>query len=408
MKPTRYAAQTSTSTIEASTALEHLRTFVTVLVVAHHAFIAYNVHASFDKVNFLDGAPIVDPFRWLGFDVIVLFNDTFFMSLMFLLSGLFVWPSLVRKGNGKFLLDRTRRLGLPFLLAVSCLMPLAYYPSFLMTGNDIGLFAFYKQTLLEGPWPGGPAWFIWILLAFNVLVVAARAVAGAALGTAATYLAEVLERPAMFLVALVVVSVIAYVPMLEHFGPSRWFAWGPMSVQASRVLLYLSYFVLGVCIGARGIDRGLLSRARGLAARWGPLAILCLVLFSAMVAVNIAKLDGAIRWTLSQWTLRYGLLWAISCATIGSAMLALFLRFASSPSAWTARFSEHAYGIYLVHYAPVIWLQYWLLDAPIPAIAKGLLVFALSLALSWIAVAKTKRITRRWRRSPAPSISAPP
>ena len=33
---------------------------------------------------------MVDSQRWLGFNVLTLFNDAFFMCLMFLLSGLFV------------------------------------------------------------------------------------------------------------------------------------------------------------------------------------------------------------------------------------------------------------------------------------------------------------------------------
>jgi hypothetical protein len=59
-------------------------------------------------------APIVDPQPWAGFDVLAIFNDTFFMALMFLLSGLFVWPSLERKGGARFLRDRILRLGVPF------------------------------------------------------------------------------------------------------------------------------------------------------------------------------------------------------------------------------------------------------------------------------------------------------
>jgi glucans biosynthesis protein C len=41
----------------------------------------------------------VDSQRWAGFDIAVLFNDSYFMPLMFLLSGLFVGPSLGRKGR---------------------------------------------------------------------------------------------------------------------------------------------------------------------------------------------------------------------------------------------------------------------------------------------------------------------
>ena len=36
--------------------------------------------------------------RWLGFDLVVLFNDSFFMACMFLISGLFVHDSLTRRG----------------------------------------------------------------------------------------------------------------------------------------------------------------------------------------------------------------------------------------------------------------------------------------------------------------------
>ena len=66
-------------------------------------------------------APIVDPQRWAGFDVLTTFNDTFFMALMFLLSGLFVWPSLERKGGAQFLRERVLRLGAPFVVVVGIL-----------------------------------------------------------------------------------------------------------------------------------------------------------------------------------------------------------------------------------------------------------------------------------------------
>ena len=42
------------------------------------------------------------------------------MSLMFFLSGLFVWPSLQRKSSVTFLSDRLLRLGLPMIPAIFC------------------------------------------------------------------------------------------------------------------------------------------------------------------------------------------------------------------------------------------------------------------------------------------------
>ena len=54
--------------------------------------------------------PMVDLERWLGFDIFCGFQDVYLMSLMFFLSGVFVWPSLVRKGEVAFLQSRFLRL----------------------------------------------------------------------------------------------------------------------------------------------------------------------------------------------------------------------------------------------------------------------------------------------------------
>src|ERR1700738_2704674 len=100
-------------------ALDRMRTLVIVLVLLHHSVINYPY--------FGHG----DPMRWLGFDLVVLFNDSFFMAFMFLISGLFVRDSLTRKGPAIFLRDRAWRLGVPYLVSVFVLMQIEYYQTFL-------------------------------------------------------------------------------------------------------------------------------------------------------------------------------------------------------------------------------------------------------------------------------------
>jgi surface polysaccharide O-acyltransferase-like enzyme len=53
---------------------------------------------------------------------------------------------------------------------------------------------------------------------------------------------------------------------------------------------------------------------------------------------------------------------------------------------------DNAYGIYLVHYAFVAWVQYALLPASMPGLAKGFIAFLSALALSWGFVATIRRI----------------
>ena len=54
--------------------------------------------------------------------------------------------------------------------------------------------------------------------------------------------------------------------------------------------------------------------------------------------------------------------------------------------------SANAYGLYLVHYVFIVWLQYALLAAPLFAIIKAGLVFGGTLVLSLATIAAARRI----------------
>src|SRR5947207_8065804 len=125
-----------------SLALSNLRGYAIVMVVAFHAFIAYlgSQPASplpFDEPPFGWRAnPIVDSARWFGFDLFCAFQNVYLMHLMFFLSGLFVWPSLSRKGGRRFPYERFVRLGIRCAVRIYLLMPLAYYSVYRITAVD--------------------------------------------------------------------------------------------------------------------------------------------------------------------------------------------------------------------------------------------------------------------------------
>jgi fucose 4-O-acetylase-like acetyltransferase len=94
-------------------ALDRARTVITLLVVLHHSVISYTYFGHGDRM------------RWLGFDLVVPFNDSFFMACMFFISGLFVRDSLARRGSAEFRGRRAWRLGVPFLISIFAVMPIA-------------------------------------------------------------------------------------------------------------------------------------------------------------------------------------------------------------------------------------------------------------------------------------------
>jgi peptidoglycan/LPS O-acetylase OafA/YrhL len=341
-------------------------------------------------------APIVDAQRWIGFDLLAIFNDTFFMALMFLLSGLFVWPSLERKGGAKFLRDRMLRLGVPFAIAAAMLMPLAYYPSYAVTGADPGFLAYARAWLSLGFWPAGPAWFIWLLLVFDAVAAGLHVLRRRwTANTQAPRLLGMDGRPSVFIAMLLVVSVLVYVPMELAFGAERWLALGPLSFQASRLLLYATYFLAGVQLGASGAESGFLVRNAALARQW-PIwlsaGLAAYALRLAVIITLILPVAGAHRplpltpRLLSDFTV------VLCCGTISFAFIALFRRFAIANRPVLDSLSASSYGMYLIHYPIVVWLQFALLAIALGPIAKGAIVSIGAIALSWGIVVALRRV----------------
>jgi surface polysaccharide O-acyltransferase-like enzyme len=110
---------------------------------------------------------------------------------------------------------------------------------------------------------------------------------------------------------------------------------------------------------------------------------LAAALFVCCVGVQVARLS---RWVVlppAVWLLLYGIGLLLFCAAANFAWLAVFGRFARRRTGWGQSLAANAYGIYLVHYAAVTWLQYALLPVQAGAIVKAAAVFVLALFGSW-------------------------
>ncbi len=369
-------------------ALDRLRAFVTVLVVLHHSVLAYCRLGHFDKRHYLAStAPVVDVRRWIGFDVIVAFNDVYFMSLMFLISGLFVLPSLARRGAAGYARGRLVRLGLPFAIAVTTIMPVAYYPSYLQTGASLSFAQYWRGYFTGYGWPGGPAWFVWVLLLLDVIVTVIVTVARRRVTGIVQRAAELmLRRPLRMIAGACTIGVMLYLPLLLRFDPERWVTWGPFAVQASRLLLYPGCFLCGLVLGGGGAARHLMARDGVISRIWPLCAGIGLAAFALWLAMQAAALRQPVLRSLA-WQCSVGTLFAICCVLICVAMLGGFLRHASAAKHVLSQIAPSAFGIYVFHYPFVTWSQHLLLHADLPAVAKAAVVFAAALGGSWILVA---------------------
>jgi glucans biosynthesis protein C len=99
------SAERAAKMSRSSLALSDLRAAAILVVLAFHSCLAYlgslPLYAQpFDRPPYQWRAfPIIDDQRWFGFDLFSAAQDVYLMSLMFFLSGIFVWPSLARQGS---------------------------------------------------------------------------------------------------------------------------------------------------------------------------------------------------------------------------------------------------------------------------------------------------------------------
>jgi peptidoglycan/LPS O-acetylase OafA/YrhL len=314
--------------------LKNLRGVLLLLIVAFHSFSPYIVTQpttppAFDLPPYdWRVFPIIDNERWLGFDLFCAFQFLYLMQFMFFLSGLFVWPSLQRKGWKGFLAHRLVRLGIPFVIGVYLVMPIAFYPVYRVTAVDPSWSSFWAHWTALPITPTGPMWFLWFLIALDFCAAA---------------------------------------------------------------IFKLTSGGGGFVAGSQGLDRGIFDEEGTLVRRWplwtgGAFAAFFLWIIPAALIAKMPNVPVKALSVIGDLGL------VIFAAAACLSMTGLFQRFARGRLPVIGDISEHGYGVYFFHYPILLWLQYALLDQAMPAVAKGMLVLTGTVFASWGASVLTDRV----------------
>ncbi|MBX2878134.1 MAG: acyltransferase [Saprospiraceae bacterium] len=366
--------------------VDYLRSFITVLVVAHHASLAYTTFAYFDtEVYIRSSHPVVDTQRWVGLDIFSGFNDTFFMALMFLIGGLFLVRSISKKGVLAFSLDRLYRLLIPFLLLGTLLMLLAYLPSFYLSKGTFDISGHIADFFTIQAWPVGPPWFLWLLFAFNLAFAVTFPWLQQTYSNWGQRLGRLQKSPFLFFGFWWLLTMFLYVPMAVAVGAETWTGIGPFDFQLSRLFLYSGYFFFGVVMGTIDFNGTLFAKEETIVRQWWVLGLIALLSFGLWVFlptylrnwVENGHLPATLGW------ITYHSLFALSCTASSLVFLSAFKALISKPSGWWDSLSENAYLIYLLHYAFISWSQFLLLDITLSPGLKFIIVFGVALGGSW-------------------------
>eukprot|EP01063_Lacrimia_lanifica_P022008 TRINITY_DN29718_c0_g1_i1.p1 TRINITY_DN29718_c0_g1~~TRINITY_DN29718_c0_g1_i1.p1 ORF type:complete len:492 (+),score=139.96 TRINITY_DN29718_c0_g1_i1:52-1527(+) len=203
--------------------LDHFKTMLTMLVIAHHTACCYIGYGWYYVVG-----GYTNYFRAFG-GAFTLIDQAYFMCVFFFVSGYFTPSSYDRKGKVLFLKDKYKRLGIPFLVWVGvvsqllCLLaqPLASWPH--MKYNPIP--------------SAGQMWFVGWLLLYNHLYAVTDHSAPLALD---------FPQPWVLLAASAVLTAGSLGLMYSPMGTLL--AYSPVSVGSC---LFYPFFFYGGCAAKR-------------------------------------------------------------------------------------------------------------------------------------------------------------
>ena len=353
--------------------IDNWRSALIILVVLHHLALVYGAGAPFYYFE----PPWTDPLAYQVFLAFILINQSFFMGALFLMSGYFTPRSFERKGPGSFLKDRLLRLGIPLVVFIFVLSPIASIGYYQMPASLTGItspLTWHAYPKLIG---AGPLWFVAMLLIFDFGYagwrVATRnrasqpAINSALPGYLAIGIFVLILALASYLVRIVIPlgkTVLDFFPTLAYLPQ------------------YLSFFVLGIIASRRNWFRTIpnktgrvgLIMALGVTVLLFPIALSGLPLRLTDIVYNFL---GNGHWQSAVYTL-----WdSIFAVGICLGLITIFRRFLDRPGRLGSFMSQQSFTVYIMHVPVIVFLAVALKGIEIQPLLKFGLAAAIGVPL---------------------------
>jgi peptidoglycan/LPS O-acetylase OafA/YrhL len=422
-------------------ALDSFRGFAMLLGVFLHAGVSFMMSPPvFWSVRDSDPTPVVDVFL---FGV-----HNFRMQAFFVLAGFFGCLLYQRYGLVNTLRHRVKRVVIPFVLSLIFVVPtimIAFLSVELQNVREFGvpenasagrklaaeLIAAYPDSSdairianrLSAPDkaalpPLAHLWFLYYLiyfyLAVAILTPACRWLAG-------SRVLQLIDRGFSSLIKSrwrCLICVFLTLPVFLTM--SDWFVETPQTWNPEWPIIgyYSVFFVFG----------WLLYRHRELVPAFGRgwklnLLLANLVVLPLALSITFAGLDAAksgtpasniFAWRVAAFTAQALYTWLMIAGLWGA-----FLHYFARERMWTRYLADASYWCYLASITPIIFLQYWVKDWPVPGVVKWLFVSVLAMTFllltyewcvryTFIGAILNGRKTRVRRKSQFPETPAPP
>ncbi len=326
--------------------IDHLRAALIILVVLHHAAMVYGAGGPFYYVE----PPFEYPLTYLVLLMFLLFNQGWFMGALYLIAGYFTPGSFDRKGSGSFLKNRLVRLGIPLIIWIFVLSPLASIGYWQMPAVLTGItdpLSWQVYPFLLGL---GVAWFIALLLIFSFGYAIWRRLTRNRTATPKTSTPSYLGI-GIFILGLALLSYLIriVIPIGKEVFNFPTLGYLPQ---------YLTLFIVGIVAYRRDWFRttpgsmGVVGFVTALVAT--------VLLFPLALSGNLFSLEVPEVWVfLGGGTFLSGVyaLWD-SIFVVGMCLAAItfFRRFSNQESSFGSFLAQQSYAVYIIHVPIVVFI----------------------------------------------------
>lgn len=344
--------------------IDNIRLLVITFVVMHHLAVTYSGFGSWyyiDAVNLTTASTI-----WFAF--YLSFQQAYFLGLLFMVSGYFVAGSYDRKGFGRFVGGRFRRLIIPTLIYMVAITPFIEYVELGNPYTGFDLVGFLSGT--------GVMWLAVALFGFSLVYAVVRLAARRrVLVSGGTQLEPTFARA----VALIlIISVSAFlIRIVQPIGTSI------LNMQLCYFASYIALFIVGIAAYRNNLFARISYRT---GKRWliggivlGFLAWLALII-AATLSGNTAALMGGLTWQSAGFSV-----WESFVAVAMSiGLIALFREKINCQNTLVKKLSDNSFAVYMFH--PPIIVPVTLLFTPFIVfypVAKWLLLCVICVPLCY-------------------------
>ena len=384
--------------------LDYLRGFMIVVLVMDHSMHGYST--LFKKSWY---------FQDFGgerlFDILHMHNDVIMMPFLFFLAGMFVLPSLERRGLKSFITEKFYRLFLPFVIGVPVLVPIQLYLSDLSKEITYdGYFDFvFNHFFWDRLWSSA-LWFLLSLMILTAILVLIQKLMPKVIDLLGVLAKWLVENPVRGVIAASLFAMISIgyseivfgrfdfnmATVLGTFGKL-------FKIRQSRFIMEISFFFLGAGFAKAAITTNQSTLSK-IGQSWVKWALFALISGAAYITYSISNFySGAYSleilrhfyfgngwdtvWPLMEMyagpiLVRTSLMGLFMIALTGF-YVAVFQRFLDKPHPKWQNLAACSFGIYLFHEPIVVALNYAFFGDDISNYIKFGVTASLSLIGSW-------------------------